>query len=149
MTNFFFNTLKDFKLLDISVHQIEINNKILNTLTNFDIYINNPNLVLIIIENLSLGIIIPIGIALKFDYINKLYNHDGFEKNSKYQINIVRIDKNWDTNKFSFSKLINFNKYFYYIENHNIEEIKNFDWELQYIDVHFLEALSWNGKLKE
>ena len=67
------------------------------------------------------------------------------------KINVVHIKDDWDTSKWSFNKLIQFYINCYCkIESKNMDEVKelteNTKWLAQYIDVSFLEALSWNNE---
>ena len=139
----FYNIISHFNLLDVSIHLPGSCSKI----EMISAIINNPNLVLIIIENLCIGIILPIHIAFKFEYIKNLNNYHTLGKDIKYLINIVKLDNFWNTSNFSMQKLLKFNYNIDLIENKNMEEIKNLeDWELDKLDLNFLDALSWNDK---
>jgi hypothetical protein len=110
---------------------------------------NNENLFLLIVKNMSLGIIMNETIAFKFDYIKKIINqYSSYKTIFNYKIKIVEIDKQWDTSLWNYSKLKSFHQMMYdverwkkpldYYKNNNIRTIYNS------VDPYFLEALSWN-----
>ena len=108
-------------------------------------YINNPNMYLIVIESLCLGIIITDQMANSFGYIRSIREYGKFEKYNKYQIQIVRISNKWDTSKFNNLKLKHFYNMEPYITNKSINYIKEEEeWIKSKIDINFLEALSWS-----
>ena len=54
---------------------------------------NNPNMYMLIIENMSLGIILNNHIAEKFGYIRTIAQHNETKKYKNYKIKIINIDK--------------------------------------------------------
>ena len=141
-TKQFYQTMNKFNLAHISYpDDLPSNNKI-ELIWN---YINNPNMYLIIIESLCLGIIINDHLANNFGYIRGMKEYANFEKYNKYKIKIIRISNKWDTSKFNISKLKSFYNMETYINNKSLEYIKKEDeWIKDKIDINFLEALSWS-----
>jgi len=120
---------------------------------------NNPNKILLIIEDMSLGIIMTKHIANKFQYIKNILEYSekenmGIHKDYTYQdypIKIIKIDKEWDTSKWSIYKIkrLIFDNIFQQIEQYSLEEIeidlKQDRWYKSKICMEFLYALSWYG----
>ena len=108
---------------------------------------NNPNMCMILIENMCLSLIIPDYIAWKFGYIRLLYDKNEQHYHKEFSIKIFKINNEWDNHKWSYSTIKFFHKHYDQIENKNIEEIEGIitesQWLKQYIDVEFLRALSW------
>lgn len=118
-------------------------------------HVHNPNLNIIIIESMCLGIIINDHIANKFQYIKNInkYDEDDIERVTPDGMKIYRINKEWDTRKWSYTKISRFYNYFDEIENMSCSEIgENIkDRHIYYIkniDYHFLESLCWNNDIE-
>jgi hypothetical protein len=116
-------------------------------------YLRNPNLHLLIIESLSLGIIMTDHFAMNFAYIRchqQYHNNDLYKKhllniNEEYQIKIFTISSDWSTFNFNVSKLkkIYYQAHDYIIEK-SLDQIKKLEkWQRDKIDINFLEALCW------
>ena len=108
------------------------------------ILMNNPSCNIIIIESMCLGIILPDYFAYKFKYIQNLHIHNTPVKHPQFNIKIININSCWDTSKWSYQNLSKFTFRLPDYENCSIDQIKNFEpWKKALIDIHFLEALSW------
>tara|TARA_B100000424_G_C22929336_1_gene494382 strand:- start:462 stop:947 length:486 start_codon:yes stop_codon:yes gene_type:complete len=108
---------------------------------------NNPNMYLMIIENMSLGIIMNNHIAENFGYLRTISEHNEFKYYKNYKIKIVNINKEWDTSKWSYYKIRGIVNRFHDLENKNISDIEhnihNNSWQTDLIDIEFLKSLSW------
>ena len=108
---------------------------------------NNPNMYLMIIENMSLGIIMNNHIAENFGYIRTISEHNEVKYYKNYKIKIVNINKEWDTSKWSYYKIRGIVNRFHDLENKNISDIEhnihNNSWQTDLIDIEFLKSLSW------
>ena len=111
------------------------------------INMDNPNMYLLIIENMSLGIILNNHIAEKFGYIRTITEHNETKNHKNYKIKIINIDKKWDTSKWSYYKIRGIPSRFQDLENKNISQIQEFLNEHSYmndlVDIEFLKSLSW------
>ena len=157
----FMNITNIYKFITPNNYELEKN----NYFKLISLFLNNPNCVILIIENMSLGIILTKDFAYNFEYIRKLkqYNKGMYlEKNlsdtnfsNKYKftrnfkIKIVTIDINWDTYKLSTLKIDRLYDWIQFIQNKSINYLKimtNSNESLKYnkIDFNFLEMLSWN-----
>ena len=129
-------------------------NKIVMENDGYDFFIeeflnsmNNPNMCMILIENMCLALIIPDYIAWKFGYLRLLHENNEMSYYKEFHIKIFKINNDWDNHKWSYSTIKFFYKNYEQIENKNIPEIEDIitesQWLKQYIDVEFLRALSW------
>tara|TARA_E500000178_G_C16967211_1_gene729075 strand:- start:15 stop:497 length:483 start_codon:yes stop_codon:yes gene_type:complete len=140
----YYNIKKELNINYITMESQDIPEYWFNeVLNNF----NNPNMYLLIIENMSLGIILNNHIAEKFGYIRTIAQHNETKKYKNYKIKIINIDKKWDTSKWSYYKIKGIMPRFPDLENKNISQILEFTNEHSYmsdlIDIEFLESLSW------
>ena len=116
-------------------------------------YYNNPNIIVLIIEKMSLGIIFSLHIAEKFSYIVNALKFNEYSYIYENGMKIITIPKEWETKKWSYLKLLNFYKNLYMIETKTCQQLKikqdkaivggfepNFDLE-------FLNSLLWNANL--
>mgnify|MGYP000235827487 CR=1 FL=1 len=123
----------------------------------FDIgaYCSNKNIVMLVIETMCIGIIMPLHIANKFKYIENAINYGEFKQVRDNGMKIVSIGEKWDTRRWSYSKIKNFYNWLSDIETKTCSEI-----EVQYkrtisqasfmrphYDMHFLSSLCWNNDL--
>ena len=120
---------------------------------------NNPNMVLLIIEDMCLGIIMTDHIATKFQYIKQTLEYRKENRLSaikiptylNFPIKIIKIDKNWDTNNWNYYKIsrIYFEGVFDKIETYSLKEAINYFkkniWLKKDACFNFLTALSWHG----
>ena len=115
-------------------------------------YMHNPNMYLLIIEEMCLGIFMTKHIAMKFGYIRGITEYGSGNSFKKYKVNILRISNQWDISKWSEIKLHNFYvSSLCFIEQCTIEtlysNIKYEMWTYKYIDLEFLQALSWSPQI--
>lgn len=142
----YFNILNDLNINYISMESQNIPEYwFYEVLINF----NNPNMYLLIIENMSLGIILNNHIAEKFGYIRTITQHNEIKTYKNYNIKIINIDKNWDTSKWSYYKIKSIHSRFNDLENKNISQIIEFMNDHSYmndlIDIEFFKSLSWGN----
>ena len=116
--------------------------------------VNNKNIVLLIIESMCIGIVMPIHIANKFSYIVNAIKYDEYIEIVKNGMKIVSISNEWDTKKWSMTRIIKFYDILHEIENYCVEKIKEkmnnheiIHIHKQNIDLNFLESLLWNANL--
>lgn len=133
-------------------HQLHISTIVLEESVKENHYENcynafyNPHMCLLIIQNMCIGIFMPMQLAKKFGYINMiLEKKEYYTLNQKTSCIVITISEKWDTSKWSYRLLSEFySKMLHYISDTTIEEIKkDDDWKLQYIDLAFLEALCY------
>lgn len=140
----YYNLKKELNINYISMESQDIPEYWFNeVLINMD----NPNMYLLIIENMSLGIILNNHIAEKFGYIRTITEHNEIKNHKNYKIKIINIDKKWDTSKWSYYKIRLINSRFQDLENRNIAQIQEYMDDHSYIsdliDIEFLKSLSW------
>jgi len=109
----------------------------------------NPNMCMIIIEDMCLGIIINNHTAIKFDYIKNVCNkYSNVYYYPPYKCKIYRIDSGWDTSKWDYYSLLNSTNMFEHIAGKNIQQVRlqsDREGYTRYKNyIPFLEALSWN-----
>ena len=73
---------------------------------------NNKNIVLLIIESMCIGIVMPIHIANKFSYIVNAIKYDEYIEIVKNGMKIVSISNEWDTKKWSMTRIMKFYIFF-------------------------------------
>ena len=117
-------------------------------------YYNNPNIIVLIIEKMSFGIIFSLHIAEKFSYIVNALKFNDYSYIYENGMKIITIPKEWETKKWSYSKLLNFYKNLYIIENKNCLQLEikqdkaivgGFEPDF---DLEFLNSLLWNAHLE-
>ena len=120
---------------------------------------NNSNMVLLIIEDMCLGIIMTYHIASKFQYIKQTLEYREENRLSankiptylNFPIKIIKIDKNWDTHNWNYFKIsrIYYEGIFDKIETYSLKEAINYfkinKWLKNDVCFNFLTALSWHG----
>ena len=120
---------------------------------------NNPNMALLIIEDMCLGIIMTDHIATKFQYIKQTLEYREENKLSanpiptylNFPIKIIKIDKKWDTNNWNYYKIsrIYIEGIFDKIETYSLKESINYlkknKWLKKDVCFNLLTALSWHG----
>ena len=119
-------------------------------------YVSNPNLNLLVIECMCLGIIMNDHIANKFQYIQNInkYDEDEIERVTPDGMKIYIISREWDIRKWSYTKISKFYNYISEIENMSCseieEKIKNgCIYYTKNIDYHFLNSLCWNNDIED
>lgn len=106
----------------------------------------NPNLCLVVIQDMAIGIFLTMHLAKKFGYIRMILERYEYKTlQQKTSCIVITIDNKWDTSKWCYDKLSRFhNSMGSYISDSTLENIQNEDsWKLQHIDIPFLEALSF------
>lgn len=136
--------LKNLKLINIVIDPN------FNLSYHEQVYLNmrNENLYMLVIENMSLGIIMTKQIAFQFDYIKNIVNeYESFKTLLNYNIKIVMIDKNWDTERWCQKKMLRFYTGMNACDGKTIEQIKKDPYinRMNEVDSNFLEALSWKS----
>ena len=121
---------------------------------NIEDYSRNKNLILLVIENMCLGLVLPVHIAQRFSYVKNAINYDEYTEKYKNGMKIITISSEWDTHKWSYSKIKKFYDILEHIEMHDVDKIKEkvYSYELSFetrtnIDINFLESLLWNANL--
>ena len=136
-------------------------NTTIYTKHNSNIYLQNPNMICLIIDSMSLALFLPSHIGEKFCFIKKsiLYDDDDNKETVSdyevgYKVKVIHIDQEWDTRKWSYTKIQAFYKILHIIENKTPEEIEFMgkEHEICYsdyikIDIPFLTSLLWNSHI--
>ena len=146
--------------LDLNIEKFTIN-KDTHIAISEQIYnsFNNPNMVLLIIEDMCLGLIMTDHTANKFQYIKQTLEYRKEERLSannipkylNFPIKIIKIDKKWDTYNWNYYKISRiyiedvFNKIETYSLNEAINYYKKNDYLKNDVCFNFLNALSWHG----
>ena len=122
---------------------------------NLEKYYNNPNIVVMIIEKMSLGILMSRHIAERFSYIQNAIKYNDYQYIYKTGMIIVTIPREWDTKKWLYTKIRRFYDNLEFIECKDcnqlraIEKIRQYpDYICSSIDLEFLESLLWNAHLE-
>ena len=106
----------------------------------------NPFMCLLVIQDMCMGIFMPMHLAKKFGYIRMiLEKQEYYTLNQKTSCVVITINDEWDTSKWSYEILSRFYTGMHnYISDINNEEIKKLDsWKQQHIDMEFLDALCY------
>ena len=112
-----------------------------------------PNLFLIVIESMSLGLLITKHQAEEFGYITMLRSHSSNFTNlvNPNYVPVLVITNEWDTSKWTGTSMQNFPDWVEKLEGQTLKTIKKkkkekvYGWEA--IDVEFITAMSWRGIL--
>ena len=147
MYKLFFNLKKD-----LNINKIIMDNDITNNyICEFLNAMNNPNMSMIIIDNMSLCLVLQDHIANKFGYLKLLRKNNEYKKYKHFKIKIFIIDDKWDNSKWSYCSIQNFYKNYQEIEQKSISSIENRlienEYLKPYIDIEFLKALSWGNDI--
>ncbi len=112
-----------------------------------DQYLMSPNMVVIIIKSMALALIIVKHDMLQFDYYNKMLIHGKFRRFNDKGAELIIIDEKWDTTKWNYYSLTWMPYWVSELSDLNINDIRNNNQhkENKYIDINFLEAMSWIG----
>ena len=147
--------IKYTKILDaLKVTDIVIENNFYNEYYYrlFSI-MRNENMFMIVIENMAIAVIMNKDTAMQFGYIKDLALKYGTAKKIfNYNINIITITEEWDTSKWSRKRLQGFSFMMQELDRDTLQQIKDkiktnsgFEYINSRIDIHFLEALSWES----
>ena len=112
-----------------------------------DHYLMSPNMVIIIIKSMALAIIVTKYDMLQFDYYNKMLLHEKFRRFNNTGAELVIIDEKWDTTKWNYYSLGWMPYWISRLSSLNINDVRNNNQhkENKYVDINFLEAMSWKG----
>tara|TARA_Y100000389_G_C17239878_1_gene402512 strand:- start:17 stop:457 length:441 start_codon:yes stop_codon:yes gene_type:complete len=112
-----------------------------------DHYLMSPNMVIIIIKSMALAIIVTKYDMLQFDYYNKMLLHEKFRRFNNTGAELVIIDEKWDTTKWNYYSLVWMPYWISHLSSLNINDVRNNNQhkENKYVDINFLEAMSWKG----
>lgn len=112
-----------------------------------DQYLMSPNMVIIIIKSMAMALIIPKHDMVQFDYYNKMLIHEKFRRFNDKGAELVIIDENWDTTKWNYCSLTWLPYWASELSDLNINDVRNNNQhkENKYVDINFLEAMSWRG----
>ena len=112
-----------------------------------DEYLMSPNMVIIIIKSMAMALIIVKHDMLQFDYYNKMLIHEKIRRFNHTGAELVIIDEKWDTTKWNYYSLTWMPYWVSELADLNINDIRNNNQhkENKYIDINFLEAMSWRG----
>ena len=119
---------------------------------NIEKYYNNGNIIVLIIESMCIGLLMPHHIAMKFKYIDNCIKYGDFSYIYEDGMKIVKVSKAWDTKKWSYSKIKNFYKYLDTFEQLSMPQIefmllnnKVSRKSCTFCDIEFLDSLCWDG----
>lgn len=120
--------------------------------TNIEMFYNNNNIIVLIIEPMCIGILMSYQIASKFKYINNCIQYGDYSYIYENGMKIVKITKDWDTRKWSYLKI---KKFYYNLEYFEKSSISHIEIDIlnknstrrtyQYCDIEFLDSLCWDG----
>ena len=74
-------------------------------LFNIDNYSRNKNLILLVIDSMCLGLILPEHIATRFSYIKNAIKYNEYTEKYSNGMKIIKVSSEWDTRKWSYSKI--------------------------------------------
>ena len=111
-----------------------------------DLYYKNKNMVLLVIESMCTGILMPIHIARKFKYITNVLEYNDYETPIEDGMKVCIICDKWDTHNWSFTKLSKFYSWFDFIENKTCDELTEKYRNYCQYDIHFMISLCWNNE---
>lgn len=112
-----------------------------------DQYLMSPNMVIIIIKSMAIAIILIKHDMLQFDYYNKMLLHEKFRRFNNTGAELLIIDEKWDTTKWNYYSLTWMPYWVSELSGLNINDVRNNNQhkENKYVDINFLEAMSWRG----
>ena len=124
---------------------------------NLEMYYNNSNIYVLIIENMSLGIVMSKQIAEKFSYICNAIKYSEYEYIYEGGMKIITVSNSWDTKKWSYVKMLKFYENLSSIETKTCTQLENEIKEMKGkpyytgspgYDIEFLNSLLWNLHLE-
>lgn len=113
---------------------------------NIENYYIHSNIVVLIIENMSLGIVMNAHVANKFKYIQNAINYNDYSVIFENGMKIIKIPRQWETRNWSYFKLRNFYTWIQIMENKTIDNVAEGSFK-DSIDAEFLDSLCWNTDL--
>ena len=119
-----------------------------STITKYNIenYYIHSNVVVLIIENMSLGIVMNAHLANKFKYIQNAIQYKDYSVIFENGMKIIKIPTAWETSNWSYFKLRNFYTWIEMLENKAIDHVAEGPFKNS-IDKEFLDSLCWNTDL--
>ena len=120
---------------------------------NLEKYYNNSNIIVMIIEKMCLGIFKSLHIAEKFTYIKNAIKYKDYSYVYENGMKIIIIPQEWDTRKWSYTKILRFYDNLHKFETKNYQELlldQTTNIEIGYdngVDLEFLSSLLWNSHL--
>lgn len=124
---------------------------------DLEMYYNNSNIYVLIIEKMSVGLVMSRHIAEKFSYICNAVKYNEYEYIYEDGMKIITVSNSWDTKKWSYVKMLHFydnlssieTKTCYQLENYIKEREKNpYSTCAPRYDIEFLNSLLWNAHLE-
>ena len=110
-----------------------------------DLYFKNKNMVLLVVESMCTGILMPVHIARKFKYITNVLEYEDYETPIEGGMKVCIICDKWDTHNWSFTKLSKFYDWFEYIENKTCDELTEKYKKYHQYDLHFIVSMCWTN----
>lgn len=129
-----------FGIMDL----ISLNSSI--TKYNIEQYYIHSNVIVLIVESMSLGIVMNSHLANKFKYIQNAIKYKDYSVIFENGMKIIKIPKAWETNNWSYFKLRNFYDWIQMIENKSIDDLAEGSLK-ESIDKEFIDSLCWNTDL--
>lgn len=124
---------------------------------NLEMYYNNSNIYVLIIEKMSLGIVMSRQIAEKFSYICNAIKYNEYAYIYEDGMKIITVSNSWDTKKWSYVKMLKFYENLSSIETKTCTQLENEVKEMKEkpyytggpgYDIEFLNSLLWNAHLE-
>lgn len=120
--------------------------------SNIEMFYNNSNVIVLIIEPMCVGILFTAHIAMKFKYIENCINYGDYGYIYENGMKIVKVKSEWNTSKWSYTKLLKFYNHLDLFEQMSVSEIeikilncKHTRKSYPYCDIEFLDSLCWDG----
>lgn len=134
---------KEFGLVRIIFPEIYENSFMIYS----DQYLMSPNMVIIIIKSMAMALIIVKHDMLQFEYYNKMLIHEKFKRFNNTGAELLIINEKWDTTKWNYYSLTWMPYWVSDLSSLNINDVRNNNQhkENKYVDINFLEAMSWKG----
>lgn len=116
-----------------------------STITKYNIekYYIHSNVIVLIIENMSLGIVMNAHLANKFKYIQNAIQYKDHSVIFENGMKIVKIPAKWETSRWSYFKLRDFYNWIRMLENKTIDDLPEGSFK-ESVDKEFLDSLCWN-----
>lgn len=107
----------------------------------------SSEMVILIIKSMALAILVTKHDMQKFDYYNKKINYEKFQRFNNSGAQLVIIDEKWDTTNWNYCSLTWLPYWISDLHELNINDVRvrNQNNDYKYIDIKFLEAMSWRG----
>lgn len=116
-----------------------------------DSILNNPNIFILVIRNMAIGIVMVRSIAERFGFIRKMIQYNEEERFRNYAVNIIVIYEQWDTSNWYYTRVARFYEYLDFIEDKTVEYMiskESTATKAYRVDTNFLLSLLWNNELE-